>query len=72
MSDKIKTIAELKKRVEVVNSEMGDGCYREDVLNLIDEFEASVKERIEYLKENQHDIGDWWELEILRRLLGEG
>ena len=66
---KIKTIAELKQKIAGILSRNDDNKINAEILKVVSEFDASVKDRIEYLKENQHDIDDWCQLELLCRLL---
>lgn len=49
MGGKVASVAELRKALKTVDAEMGDGCYRRNVLKLVGEFEAGVRGRIDFL-----------------------
>jgi hypothetical protein len=76
MSDRIETIAELKKAIEK-HLDFSDMIFKRDALHLISEFEASVKERLNKIE----TLEIYWSRSVitrsliekeLRRLLGEG
>ena len=80
IEDKITSIAELKKRVE--EALMFQRFLKPNVLDLISEFEASVKDRIDECRKatlNHTYFGYGFDeraceqvIEELRRILGEG